>query len=99
MAHTTTAALRPIGARFFPATRIGLICGVVLGLSSGLAARSLGSSSTPPPPSPEDVYAVATTPAPITNADGRAHDVVTPRQLHGPAVVNVWLQGCSDCMP
>jgi thiol-disulfide isomerase/thioredoxin len=78
---------RPLSNRFFPATRIGLLVGLCVGIGGAVWKKS--------EPAPGQIVDVIPTHA--------AQTTWSPTPLsapvRGPVVVNVWLEGCADCMP
>jgi len=75
---------QPLSHRFFPASRIGLAFGLLVGFG-GAALLSPSQKSVEP-----DVVS-------YTSADPAR--VVAAHGIPGPAIVNVWLENCRDCMP
>lgn len=68
-----------------------LAIGLALGFLGGFAAGTLRADGKPPPDR---------APAPTSRATSEAPPVpVLTSPIRGPALVNVWLQGCADCMP
>jgi hypothetical protein len=80
-----------------------LAIGLALGFLAGFAVGTRHAAPDPPPdraPTPTTRAPAPTTRAPTPRApeDGPPVPVLTSR-VAGPALVNVWLQGCADCMP
>src|SRR4051812_44494006 len=84
---------RPIPTRFFPAARLGLGAGIVLAFAVAAAAKSHPVPVAPAAPVRDLVPEGPPPPSTFTATQPQ------PPRLTGPAVVNVWLQGCADCMP
>jgi hypothetical protein len=63
--------------------------GLALGFAAGLA---VGTPRALPPPA-------STTESAIPVDDDRGPVPVLTSRIRGPALVNIWLQGCPDCMP
>lgn len=90
---TPRAPDRPVPVRFFPASRLGLVVGLAVGLGGAVLVR-VGAPSPPPvvDESPPALVPASGVPArePPPTLDGR---------VSLPGVVNVWLESCADCMP